>query len=1086
MSEKSFPQAIRDAQISILLNQLLHRAGSLHIAGSQAERRIAFADIDHQFARIRELSHQLPTAAAAEHSAKIDILEQALLAMNTLVDERIETRQKKALALAGLLPLSQALFTAGRTVQGLAEDRETAAAALAVIDDGLAIVAASGQAATFDSLHEATEKERDAAEILNKMTIAAESLPAALAAVVKPLANRVGEEILGKEGLLPLIRADLSVSSGCTSRNTFAQSLIEEKGASSIADFFDLTSSIGRQTRQLSEEAARQIKILAALFVVSLILAIIFFFYFRHTLIARLTRLNRTVLAMVEGENREIEDSGCDEISAIAGSINFFSSELHKAKATAEKSAITKSEFLAHMSHEIRTPMNAIQGFSDLALKTDNPSDHIDFLGKINTASYSLLGIINAILDLSKIEAGKLTVENVAFDLRELLEKLATLISLRCEESGIEFYFNIAPNTPYALNGDALRLGQVLTNLITNAFKFTESGYIVLQISLDQTRDDSDGKAALCFSVQDTGTGITKEQEKRLFQPFTQADTSITRKFGGTGLGLTICKSLVEIMNGRIWLERDDNPGSIFCFTIPLTCQPGGGRDFYAAPGEIRETRAIVVSERPRKASELSCQLANFGIEVFQALTVDEVVSALREQPLRQPYQIVILDCEGYSQRWLEIPEKIKAASPAAKAPALILTGMQRLSTHFAGHKKNGCDYFLAKPITPARLLGALLSVLGRENPDAVESPHNRSTVRPLPPLDIIRGARILLAEDNEINQQITIGFLDSAGLSTTVVQNGADAVEILGREQATPSFDLVLMDIQMPLMDGYSATAAIRKLPPPAGTIPIIAITAHAMQEEREKCLARGMNDYISKPINPDMLFATLARYLATRPAASTLQATKAHANGLPEESAASAHGIDMKAGLSRTMGNPGLYFNLLATFVEKYRAYPTLMREELKKLSFDEVRQMVHTLKGVSSNLAMRTLSAKCMQLESAIKRKKMNECSTLLLGIEHETEKICEFLRQYLDRYKNTVSNIPKIKKQGDSENKNSLLADLADSLTNNSSKAIRQISRLQSHLEQEDRIVFTRIEKHIDDLDFEKARTLLIQWQNSFRK
>lgn len=844
--------------------------------------------------------------------------------------------------------------------------------------------------------------------------------------------------------------------------------------------------SVGLQTQELLKKVDLQIKILSVLFIISMLLATIFFFYFRHILIARLTRLNKTVLAMVEGENLEIEDTGCDEISEIAGSINFFSAELHKAKAIAEKSAITKSEFLAHMSHEIRTPMNAILGFSDLALKTDNPSDHLDFLGKINNASYSLLGIINAILDLSKIEAGKLTVDNVDFDLRELLESLATLISLRCEESGIEFYFNIATNTPYALKGDALRLGQVLTNLITNAFKFTEKGYIVLHISYEHNWQDPDEEVTLLFSIQDTGTGISKEQEKCLFQPFTQADTSITRKFGGTGLGLTICKSLVEIMNGKIWLEKSENPGSIFCFTIPLKCRPGKDNDFYSAPDAIAGKRVIVMSERPQKASELSWQLANFGIEVCQALTVEEIISAIGEQPPGEPYEIVILDCEIYSKRWMEIPGKIKTASPATM---VIFTGMQRLSNHFSAPKKNGCDSFLAKPITPARLLGVILAVLGVESRVPVNSTNARSTVRPLPVLDHIRGAKILLAEDNLINQQITIGFLDSAGCSTTVVQNGAEAVEILEREQCAAPFDLVLMDIQMPVLDGYSAAEAIRKLPAPACIIPIIALTAHAMHGEREKCLARGMNDYVTKPIDPEVLFTTLGRFVTSRQTAEKARAAEhRQPDWLPEELAANTHGIDLKAGLALTMGNPALYLDLLETFRHTYRSYPAVMREEFKKLSFDGVRNLTHTLKGVSGNLAMKTLFSRCVQLESSLKRRKLNECNALLLEIENEIEKICSFLLQYLDRYKNTVSNIPTIKAQGcsESESKNSLLGDLADSLRNNSSKAIRQISRLRLHLEQEDRIVFSRIERHINDLDFEKARMLLIQWQDSFRK
>ena len=1086
MSERSFPQATQDAQISILLNQLLHQTSFLHIAESQAERRIAIDNIEQQLIRIRDFSRLLPPAVATEHSAKIDQLEQALRTLNEKINERIETRHKKVLALSRNLMLSQLIFSAGESMKQRIRDQEMAKTVTRITADATTILDKSYQASLSKSLQTVKKRTKEAEDLMLGIALVIPTLPPPVQEIAIPLTTRVHTDILGDTGLLTLIRDDLTTSNACNSRNTFTKSLIEEKGESSIADFFDLTSSVGRQTQLLTRKVDQQIKILSALYIISLLLATFFFFYFKQILLARLARLNKTVLAMVEGENLEIEDKGCDEISAIARSINFFSSELHKAKAIAEKSAITKSEFLAHMSHEIRTPMNAILGFSDLALKTDNPADHLDYLGKINTASYSLLGIINAILDLSKIEAGKLTVENVAFDLRELLENLATLISLRCEESGLEFYFNITPGTPYALKGDALRLGQVLTNLITNAFKFTENGYISLHISLAPSQKEKNDKVILFFSVLDSGTGIPHEQEKNLFQPFTQADTSITRKFGGTGLGLTICKSLVEIMGGEIWFERSESSGSTFCFTIPLERQPESDRTFFSAPEIMSGKRMIVMSERPQKASELSLQLANFGIAVFQALTVDEVITALREQSLKQPYEIVIIDCETSSQRWLQILGKIRVSVPGMTAPSLILTGMQRLSTHFSARGKTDCDYFLAKPITPARLQKAILTVLNVENENAVESIRNRATPRSLPALDNIRGANILLVEDNEINQQITVGFLDSEGMTTTVAQHGADAVAIL--ERADEVFDLVLMDIQMPVMDGYSATETIRKLPAPAGTLPIIALTAHALHEEREKCLARGMNDYISKPIDPEILFTTLARHIAPRTQISPKQILHTHElKSLPDESSASNVGIDMKKGLSMTMGNPGLYLNLLATFLERYRTYPAIMREEFKKLSFDGVRHMVHTLKGVTGNLAMKTLFARCVQLESAIRRKKMNECSSLLVEIEEETENICTFLVQYLDRYKNTVSNLPTTMESAfsPSADKHTLLPDLADSLSKNSSKAIRQINELKSHLEPEDRIVFARIEEHINELDFEKARMLLFQWQESFR-
>jgi signal transduction histidine kinase/DNA-binding response OmpR family regulator/HPt (histidine-containing phosphotransfer) domain-containing protein len=846
---------------------------------------------------------------------------------------------------------------------------------------------------------------------------------------------------------------------------------------------FDLTSAAGMQTLPLSERVDRLLKIFSALLVISFLLSIAFFVYFRRILIARLIRLNQTILAMVAGENLEMAAEGGDEISEVARSVNFLASELHKAKEAAEKSAIAKAEFMAHMSHEIRTPMNAILGFSDLALKTDNPEDHLDYLGKINNASYSLLGIINGILDFSKIEAGKFTIEKVAFDLRELLENLSTLIGLRCEESGLEFYFHIGPDTPYALQGDGLRLGQVLTNLITNAFKFTESGFISLQVSVQPREKTPDNAISLLFSVQDTGSGISDEQAKHLFQPFTQADTSITRRFGGTGLGLAICKSLVEMMGGKLRLEKKENRGSTFSFTLPFGLQPDCSRHVYSAPGTITGKKVLVMSEKPQTATELSCQLANFGLKVYQALSLDEVLAALKSEPLRTPHDVVIIDCQTYGQRLPEMIKKIKSVFPGSGGPGLILTGMGRLATHFADKTMTDCDLFLVKPITPARLLDALLAVRQLDNRYGLSPAPGKGQGGRRPTPAPIGGAKVLLVEDNEINRQVALGFLDSAGLSVVVARNGAEAVEIL-RRPGTEIFDVVLMDIQMPIMDGYNATKAIRQLPAPASRIPIVAVTAHAMQEERQKCLAGGMNDYLTKPIDRETLLAILSQWIPHRssfPKSETPQQTAA----LPEIFLVNRMIIDVPAGLARVMGNGGLYVELLRTFLTTYRSYPATMQEEFKKLFFDGVRRTVHTLKGVSGNLAMPRLFSLCAQLELSIKKKKLQACSALLSDIAGETEKICVFLLQYLDKLTDSLSNTQTTGQQeGDgSVDKQELLIGLANSLDNNSSKALTQINLLRAHLEQEDTIVFARIEQYINDLDFAKAHTLLLDWQDS---
>ncbi len=1030
LSNRTFARATNKAQAAILVNQLLQQTGSLHAATAHPERSVAYAGIQQKFATLSKLSTTLSDEDRFEQDPKLDNLSKILFELNDLVLQRIDVRQEVITALSDIRSRGQSVPLTGKTLTELSGERDTVA---------------------IDTIIE---------QVITSIS-----------------------EIPGEQGILPLIRRYQAIDNECDARNSSAQQLLQEKEQSTQADYLNLTSSVDATTLLLSDRVESLIRILTALFIASLFLSSAFFVYFRQVLIDRLLRLNRTVLAMVAGEKPVIAVEGSDEISEIARSVNYFSDEMHKAKEIAEKSAITKAEFLAHMSHEIRTPMNAILGFSDLALKTNRPEDHLDYLGKINNASYSLLGIINAVLDYSKIEAGKFTIENVPFDLRELLENLSTLISLRCEESGLEFYFHIEPETPYALTGDALRIGQVLTNLITNAFKFTKSGFIALHIGLPSELNTPDGiHVRLSFAVQDTGRGISEREAKNLFQPFNQADTSITRRFGGTGLGLAICKRLVEMMNGEIRLEKSEGAGSTFSFSLPLEYQDDNANHFFSAHGLVAGKRVIVMSDISQTATELSCQLTNFGLSVFQALSFEEVLSALEHQDPLSPYDIVVIDCSTYGQRFPELLRKIKLLTPETGKPALIMTGMRRLATHFSRKSMPDCDLFLAKPITPARLLHAILTVLELENRDVLPSFNDRQATRQKNS-DHLAGTRVLLVEDNEINQQVALGFLNSLGLSVVVAWNGAEALDILRRPEAQ-GFDLILMDLQMPVMDGYTATRAIRQLPPPVGTLPIIAVTAHAMQEDREKCLKAGISDYITKPINPDALVAALSKNMV-HPAPSTTADQPPTTAALPEEFLGSHAGIDLQAGLARVVGDRRLYMELLQTFLSNYGNYPNSMREELKKRSFETLRRMAHTLKGVSGNLGMTRLFSHCGQLDLSIKRKKLQECNSLLLEIDRENEKVCTFLRQYLDNFKDSYWNIesPGQQQVTDTDNHHALLADLSDSLKNNSSKALKQIHRLRADLDQEDHIVFSRIEKHINDLDFAKAHLLLRQWQSS---
>ncbi len=1081
LSARSFPQATQEAQISILLNQLLHQTGFLHNAKSHPKRRIVFSSINEQFSRINNFSTHLSKELKATHSFKIDVLRNEMKELNELISRRIDTQQQIARILQTLHPLTVDIYTTCQLMKEKTQSPEFLASIDTFQNIAEEMVNAGQYASTLRSQYMVRRSSKELKKSLHHIEQILRSLPTGIIEIGSTLISRIQLNLLDPGGLLPLLQKNLTLKAESNNRSNLVRNQIEEKGDSSITQFFDLTSSVGLQTSSLFEKVDKQTKILTALFLFSLSWAAIFFYYFKNILIERLIDLNKTVLAMVAGENRKIDAAGRDEISEIARSINYFSTELHKAKKVAENSSIAKSEFLAHMSHEIRTPMNAILGFSDLALKTDRPEEHLDYIGKINSASHSLLGIINAVLDFSKIEAGKFTIENENFDLRELLENLSTLISLRCEESGLEFYFVIDPQTPYSLRGDSLRLGQILTNIITNAFKFTEYGSITLHISPVEKDTTSKEEIVLQFSVQDTGTGIPQEQADILFQPFTQADKSITRRFGGTGLGLAICKNLVEMMEGSIWFEENEPKGSTFTFTVHMQLQTIESSSFFAAPRSLEKKQAIVMSEKPQTATELSCQLSNFGLRVFQTLSVDEVISALKNQSTDVIYDMIFLDCATCSNRWIDIVTTITKANAPYGEPTLILIGSQRLSTYFPPETKTKHNVFLAKPVTPTRLLETVLQIFNIEDSNGLRSLHADKELSSLR-LESIRGARILLVEDNEINQQIVVEILQSERLSVTIAENGAEALSLLQSQETSP-FDLILMDIQMPVMDGYTATKAIRNLPSPTNVIPVIAITAHAMPEEQEKCYNAGINDYVSKPVKPHTLFKAISQLILPESQNNSkihFQNKRKHSNNSIDNTC----GINIESGLAQVMGNYSLYCELLGSFLENYMKFPEKIQHDLENNSFQAALLKIHAIKGVSGNLGMEKLFALCSLFETTLKNKQKNEYHTLLVQFTSEVNSNCSFLSQWLKEYKKSQLKPRPISKKIENTqttNYHELISSLSDSLSSNSSKALSQINTLKLSLGKNDDGLIQNMEKYANSLEFDKALDLLHKWQ-----